>query len=399
MGLFKSLKGDHPNAIGNATSGPSDNRSPQSQDSKHIYDHSKSPSHAAHQDTSQNLRGSSHGHLDPPPGPPPGQNAFAPPPGPPPGHVNGGTTSYSSKDGPTFQPPAGPPPNRQMMNADPPPYHDWTSVPDTALLPPPPSFVGHDTSSTSNADSVEADRAHHWCAVNPIIPPHQPSSEQYKAVADGDIRIIKPREFTGELLMPRMGMWKGSSRAGAKDSALITSAPLYFACADFPRQQAQKRIIYFEVEIVSLGKGGPHEDSSIAIGYCAMPYPTWRLPGWERGSLAIHSDDGCRYVNDTWGGKDFTSPIKAGDTVGLGMSFCAPDNSTSDGQDLNVDVFFTRNGQKEGGWNLHEELDAETDQGVDGLDGLFDLYGVVGVFGGAEFTVNFKRDTWLWIPR
>ena len=116
--------------------------------------------------------------------------------------------------------------------------------------------------------------------------------------------------------------------------------------------------------------------------------------------------DGHRYVNDTWGGKDFTSPFKAGDTVGIGMSFSIaetpPEYNVASEEGVthsNVEVFFTRNGTKESGWNLHEEIDRETDQGVEGLEGLFDLYGSIGVFGGVKFCVKFRRDEWLWRPR
>ena len=63
-----------------------------------------------------------------------------------------------------------------------------------------------------------------------------------------------------------------------------------------------------------------------------------------------------------------------------------------------VEVFLTRNGKKDGSWDLHEELDHELDRGIEGLDGLFDLYGAIGVFGGLDFTVKFKREEWLWRP-
>jgi hypothetical protein len=66
---------------------------------------------------------------------------------------------------------------------------------------------------------------------------------------------------------------------------------------------------------------------------------------------------------------------------------------------LKVDVFFTRNGNKEGEWNLHEELDASRDLGVEGLDGQFDLYAAVGCFGAVEFDCLFNRRDWLWLPR
>lgn len=204
--------------------------------------------------------------------------------------------------------------------------------------------------------------------------------------------------------MPNTGFWKGSTRAGSKDSCLVTSSPIYFACADAPLRTSHTKTIYFEVKVRSLGLGRGADESSIAIGYCAMPYPTWRLPGWERGSLAVHSDDGRRYVNNTWGGKDFTLPIKAGDTVGLGMTFGVADSPPgyepwpSSKTMTKVEVFFTRNGRRGESWDLHEELDKEHDLGVDGLDGEVDLYGAVGIFGGVDFDVSFKDRDWLWQP-
>ncbi len=201
--------------------------------------------------------------------------------------------------------------------------------------------------------------------------------------------------------MPNVGYWKGSTRSGSKDSCLLSSAPLYFAAVDAPTRAT--KTIYYELKVRSLGRGRGADESSIALGYCAMPYPTWRMPGWERGSLAIHGDDGRRYINDTWGGKDFTSPFQVGDTLGLGMLFSVaespPEYGAPQQNSISVKVFFTRNGEKGEGWNLHEELDASNDLGVDGLDGHFDLYAAVGTFGGVEIDVLFNRQDWLWRPR
>lgn len=345
----------------------------------------------------------------PPPGSPPGQQTYhapsgastsaakaslatqghAPPPGPPPGHQS-------------YAPPPGPPPNYQ---GNLPANHDWRSVPDAALLPPPPS-IGHDYGSKSNAELDDANRAHEWCKSHPLIRPNQPTSSQVEAIRNGDVRVMKPVEYKGDLIMLGTGTWSGSTRVGAKDSCLISSAPLYFALTDAPSHAGQKKTIYFEVGIKSLGRGRRNEECAIAIGYCAIPYPTWRMPGWERGSLAIHSDDGRRYVNDTWGGKDFSSPMETGDTVGLGITYTLPtdppayDNALKKLKTtLAAEVFFTRNGHNEGGWDLHEELDAKLDQETDGLDGTYDLFAAVGVYGGAEFEIKFKRENWLWLPR
>lgn len=278
-------------------------------------------------------------------------------------------------------------------------YHDWTVIPDTALLPPPPSF-SHETSPSNNANLAEADRAHEWCRRYHLMMPHLPTPAQHSGVINGDVLLMKPREFNGELLMVKTGFWKGSARTGDRDSCLITAAPLYFAFADNPVHTGVSKIIYFEIKLRSLGSQRRSTGGSVAVGFCGMPYPTWRLPGWERASLAVHGDDGRRYVNDTYGGIDFTSPFQVGDTIGLGMKFAVPENppaygtSSSSNPTLNIEVFFTRNGSLDGSWNVHEELDSLRE--IEGLDGTFDLYGALGTFGNVEFDCAFRRADWLW---
>ncbi|KAL8663038.1 MAG: hypothetical protein Q9202_004178 [Teloschistes flavicans] len=371
MGFFKSLKGEHPDTVGSDTSRTSQTYAPPP---------GPPPSHQRKTDE----------HFAPPSGPPPGKNNHISPPGPPPNNGD-------------FLPPPGPPPSHAQPSGDPPPYHDWTVIEDTALLPPPPS-LGHTTSPAGNASLSDADRAHEWCRTYPLIRPHQPAPAQYNSVTNGDISLVKPREYQGNMSRKGMGSWAGSTIPGGRDACLLSALPCYFPVMDSPLVTHTRKIIYFEVRIKSYGRSRDGDTSSLALGYCAVPYPTWRMPGWERGSLAVHGDDGRRYVNDTWGGKDFTGVIRAGDTVGLGMEFSASDtppdyrNSLANTSNIKVDVFFTRNGIKESGWNLHEELDAENDLGVDGLDGQFDLYAAIGLFGSVDFEVNFNSQSWLWHP-
>ncbi len=394
MHFFKSLKGDHPNTLGGSSSCNMDGT--EATNDKESF-----------QSRSENYERP----LGPPPsqysaplGPPSGREIFVPPPGPPPGRVD-----YPPPQGPPpgrseYAPPPGPPSSLGESTVDPPPYHDWTSIPDTALLPPPPA-LGNELSPFSNANRTDADRAHDWCKRHPLVKPHQPTWAQTASVKNGDVRLLKPPQYNGDLHMVNTGAWKGSTRGGSKDASLTSSAPLYFASSDSPRNTGMAKTIYFELKVQSVGRGRGTDESSIAIGYCGMPYPTWRMPGWERASVAVHGDDGRRYVNDTWGGKDFTSSFKLGDTVGLGMTFSVPEPppeystlplaTTS----LKIEVFFTRNGTEDGSWDLHEELDADNDLGVDGLDGQYDLYGVVGTFGGVEFNVFFNSRDWLWQPR
>ena len=123
--------------------------------------------------------------------------------------------------------------------------------------------------------------------------------------------------------------------------------------------------------------------------------------------MGVFSDDGCKFVNDSFGGREFTSEFKVGDTVGLGMTFSLPDSQSLQQQQaiargsgkltLAVEIFFTRNGKRDGAWNLHEEVDSDSGN-VQGLEGDFDLYGALGLFGGVDFEVCFDRAGWLWHP-
>lgn len=128
------------------------------------------------------------------------------------------------------------------------------------------------------------------------------------------------------------------------------------------------------------------------------------MPGWERGSLAVHGDDGHRYVSNTDGGVEFTAPFRDGETIGLGITYSLPGKSATasmpqgDGTFLNGEVFFTRNGRRDGGWNIHEEFDNSNEFGVLGIDGKHDLFGAIGTFGQVAFNVFFNRRDWLYQP-
>lgn len=182
-----------------------------------------------------------------------------------------------------------------------------------------------------------------------------------------------------------------------KDTIFLSDIPLYTATTGTPRT------IYFEVKVISIGversfRRNNNEDAALAIGLVAPPYPSWRQPGWHRGSLGVHSDDGRRYVDDPYGGQDFTKPFKKGDVLGLGMLFSPPEYAKAVTKNK-VEVFFTRNGKRDGGWDLDEERDKEQDGGnVFGLQGERDLLAAVGVFGAVEFEAKFRREEWLFEP-
>jgi len=165
MSLFKSLKGEHPKNIGR------DDLSDQ--------------------------------QYQAPPGPPPSRFAE--------------TKEYTGSN--DCQAPPGP-----LPSDNPPPYHDWTSIPDTSLLPPPPS-LGHE-SSKYNATWDDAARAHAFCDQFPPYTPARPSLAVQQAVQDGDIVVEQPREYAGELkpvAAGGRGVWSAKTRKGCGDCVLLSA--------------------------------------------------------------------------------------------------------------------------------------------------------------------------------
>ncbi|EED12582.1 conserved hypothetical protein [Talaromyces stipitatus ATCC 10500] len=303
-----------------------------------------------------------------------------------------------------YRPPPGPPPGwtaqqQDEINDNPPPYHNWQEqVPDTSTLPPPPA-ISRFASETGNASGDDADRAKEFCNERPLWRPVRPSEAVYTSTLNGDIRPGQPIEYRGTLDTPSRGHWRIRSDKNCRDCSIISLLPLYYAMRDSPMVTERPKTIYFEVTINKYHRrpfGG--DASGFSIGFVAQPYPSWRSPGWDRASIGVFSDDGCRFVNDNLGGKEFTSAFRTEETVGLGMRFNPPGitstNAPSQRLVLDATVFFTRNGVEAGSWDLHEELDSEA-EGVYGLEGKFDLYAAVGIFGGVDVEVKFDPAKWM----
>ncbi|XP_029361547.1 SPRY domain-containing protein 3 isoform X1 [Echeneis naucrates] len=81
------------------------------------------------------------------------------------------------------------------------------------------------------------------------------------------------------------------------------------------RQPLTTRCHYYEVEIIDAG-----EKCYIALGLARRDYPRNRHPGWSRGSVAYHADDGKIFhgsgVGDAFGPRCFK-----GDIMGCGIMF------------------------------------------------------------------------------
>ncbi|KAK2053528.1 hypothetical protein LY76DRAFT_271084 [Colletotrichum caudatum] len=322
----------------------------------------------------------------PPPGPPPSYGDYAPPSGPPPSHRQD-----------EFAPPPGPPPAHSDSTAPPPgqppsdskPKHDWeAAVPDTTLFPPPPAFFsGFDHSPANNSTEQEAEAGEAWINQYPLVQPIDLDPTALDALRTHRIWLLQPQGFRGTMNQPVSGKWEVTTQRNAPDSTIIGFPPLYSVKTHSPHATGRPFKVYYEVKV-----RGSAREVDLALGFTALPYPNFRLPGWHRGSLAVHGDDGHKYINDRWGGKTFTAPFRPGETLGIGMSF------TAQGGSMSVDIFFTRDGRLAGSWNLHEESDAEQDLPVTGLEGYHDLSCAIGTFQKNEYDIIFDPDLWKYRP-
>lgn len=407
--------------------------------------------------------------VAPPPGPPPSHQQrpnsddFAPPPGPPPT-----ISSHQQQQQADYAPPPGPPPSYSTNDFAPPPgppppssaaQHDWQSVvPDTSLFPPPPAlFSGYERSSASNASADQAAEGDRWCKRYPLAPPidlqRQQGLYQFHFQRDGKqqqqpqaTRLIQPETntFRGTLQPKQPGIWSLVTEKKAGDATVIGYPPLYLVQRDSPllpsssSSSSPTKTIYYECKILAAppapsaaphhhphrllhhgnNNKGPNNDTGeigLALGFTALPFPPFRMPGWHRGSLAVHGDDGHKYVNDGWGGKEFTAPFRPGETVGIGMTFSSSSTSSSNppsydqsgkgkggggdgggGGRIEVEVFFTRDGKVDGRWDVHEELDASTDLPVTGLEGYHDIAIAVGTYQNVGVEIVLDPARWMY---
>lgn len=260
-------------------------------------------------------------------------------------------------------------------------------MPDTSLFPPPPLiFSGYDASPANNATEEEAEAGEDWCRQYPMVRPIVLDQPGKNALQSNNFRLLEPAGFNGSLNFLALGHWEGHTNKNSPDRCIIGYPPLYVVNEHDPTATNQPKTIYYEVTI---RRNSP--TINLALGFTALPYPSFRLPGWHRGSLGVHGDDGHKYINDRWGGKDFTTEYRAGDTYGIGMTFTPTGTHRP-----RVDIFFTKNGKRTGGWDLHEETDAEQDLPVTGLEGFHDVSCAIGAFDATSFEVVFDPSKWLY---
>lgn len=209
-----------------------------------------------------------------------------------------------------------------------------------------------------------------------------------RVIASCATTLQRPPMFRGKLQQEVHGTWSIESAHKCPDACLIGFPPSYAPSLHSPVHTGRPFTMYYEVYVQSR-----KSEVTLAMGFTAMPYPPFRMPGWHRGSLALHGDDGHRYINDTWGGKTLREGfvMKPGGTYGIGMQF------TRKGRDdVGVKVFVTVDGKAFEEWDIHEETDAEQDRPVTGLEGYHDLSMAVGVFDEVKFEVRPHPSQWLY---
>lgn len=88
-------------------------------------------------------------------------------------------------------------------------------------------------------------------------------------------------------------------------------------------------VYYWEVKLYD-----KPANTEVAIGLATKPYPSFRLPGWNKFSVAYFASDGFKSHNYPFTASSYGPPLAEGDVLGVGYR---PRAGT---------VFFTRNGRK-----------------------------------------------------
>ncbi|EGN93962.1 hypothetical protein SERLA73DRAFT_189097 [Serpula lacrymans var. lacrymans S7.3] len=251
---------------------------------------------------------------------------------------------------------------KQAAHAIPPPQ--WAPAPETS----------HVFGLLHEATDDEYTAAEKFCANNPPEAPRLLPSDVVDRIAAEGCRawgiVTPPRSrFAGRVQNDSKGgpgVVRVVTDTACQDTCLLSDLPLMAGLYDIQGKTG----MYYEIKINRM-------DGIIAVGTSCRPYPSWRLPGWNRLSAGLHLDDLRKFFEDPDGGRDYTdalSRIVSGDTIGCGYEF-----STSS-------IFFTYNG-----YRLPPAF-----TGVYLPRHRHDVYAAIGVEGRNEFEVNFGGDVFRW---
>ncbi|GJJ67685.1 Ran-binding protein 9/10 [Entomortierella parvispora] len=141
-----------------------------------------------------------------------------------------------------------------------------------------------------------------------------------------------------------------------REACVQTNLPL-------PKQQ---EVYYWEVKMFEKSP-----QTTISIGVSTKPYPTSRLPGWNRFSVGYFSHNGQKYCNSPWSGYPYGPIYFEGDVIGCGY------------RPRNGNIFFTRNGRR-------------IEDAYTGF-GRTNLFPTVGATGPCVLHVNFGQSGFVFV--
>jgi Ran-binding protein 9/10 len=157
------------------------------------------------------------------------------------------------------------------------------------------------------------ERGVRFVQMHPDIDPPQfiplESLDLVRTQGPGAWTLTLPSRFDGNISRNRSGTTEVKSTFSFEtDKTVLSSLPMSWGKYSPPESS---KGVYYEVCFDKVGR-----DTSIAVGFGCLPYPTdFRLPGWHRQSAAVHSDDGHKFYENGDGGVPFTDPIKKGGTT------------------------------------------------------------------------------------
>ncbi|KAI1321472.1 Rsp5p-dependent ubiquitination, sorting of cargo proteins at the multivesicular body [Mortierella claussenii] len=128
----------------------------------------------------------------------------------------------------------------------------------------------------------------------------------------------------------------------------------------------QQEVYYWEVKMFEKSP-----NTIISVGVSTKPFPTTRLPGWNRHSVGYFSNNGQKYCNSLWSGYPYGPIYFEGDVIGCGYR---PRNGT---------IFFTRNGRR-------------IEDAYTGF-GRTNLFPTVGATGPCVLHVNFGQSGFVFV--
>ncbi|KAI0276463.1 hypothetical protein BGY98DRAFT_919345 [Russula aff. rugulosa BPL654] len=241
----------------------------------------------------------------------------------------------------------------------------------------------------NEASDDDWERAEAFCTTHPPTPPKLLASDVIDRIrvlgcaAWGLERPTDDARFVGHIDRGDQiksgsggdeGTWKVRTEKRCRDSCVICDLPLMAGLYDIHG----RRGVYYEVRVNRM-------DGVVAIGTACKPYPSWRLPGWNRLSAALHLDDLRKFFEDPDGGRDYTIDAQGGGFPGHFQ--IRPGNVVGCGYEFGTGaLFFTYNGIR-----LSNAFVGIYMPRVD-----HDVYAAIGFEGANDVEVNFGSSDFLW---